>query len=260
MTNYTLNYDFESINFKLNNYKNIFVFTGGISPKPSMAYKFLKTLGEPDFIIAADSGLESLDLFNLKLKKNYTPNVICGDMDSIKNIKLVKKYSARDLLEFPVYKDFTDTELALMLAKKARIKSSARTQKKSTVTLIGGGGRRIDHLLGIYELFSSNIAPDFWLTDYQLLTFLPQNRSVSVLTKNKRDPVSVLRTTTSNVGGKIVSKGLEWEGNLFRKKGFPSLSNEISKEYSDKKNPAKIEAKEGDFVVATLYSAEIHVD
>ena len=118
MTNYTLNYDFESINFKLNNYKNIFVFTGGISPKPSMAYKFLKTLGEPDFIIAADSGLESLDLFNLKLKKNYTPNVICGDMDSIKNIKLVKKYSARDLLEFPVYKDFTDTELALMLAKK----------------------------------------------------------------------------------------------------------------------------------------------
>ena len=264
MSNYTLNFDFESINFKLNQYKNVFVFTGGISPKPSLAYKFLNNFGEPDFIIAADSGLESLDLFNRKLKKNYIPDVICGDMDSIKNKKLVLKYSALkkkknsnlkncDVIEFPVYKDFTDTELALMLAKKGRAVDSK-------ITLIGGSGGRIDHLIAVYDLFSSEIAPDFWLTENQVLTLLKQGKSVKILTDKKTSPVSVLRLTDSREGGKIVSSGLEWKTDLFRTSGVPSLSNEISQDYFDKKLPATITAEEGNFAVAVFYSAKVDLN
>lgn len=223
MSNYTLNYDFESIKFKFNQYKNIFIFTGGIFPEPSSARKFLKNFNVPDFIIAADSGLEALDLYNSKLKKKYVPNVILGDMDSIKNKRLIKKYQAlgSQVEFFDTYKDFTDTELALILAKKVR-------KGKSLVTLIGGSGGRIDHLLAIYDLFSSPVAPDFWLTESQVLTFLPRNASVQITTSKKNSPVSVLRTTTSNRGGRVISSGLEWEGPLFRKCGVPSLSNEVS--------------------------------
>ena len=41
---------------------NIFIFTGGEAPSPETAKPFFEKC-KPDYVIAADSGLETLDLY-----------------------------------------------------------------------------------------------------------------------------------------------------------------------------------------------------
>ncbi len=79
-----------------------------------------------DFIICADSGYESA----LKLK--IEPDILLGDMDSIKNIPSdIKK------ITFKAEKDETDTELALLYAKEQGFRE---------VIILGAlGGKRRDH-------------------------------------------------------------------------------------------------------------------
>ena len=40
-------------------------------------------------------------------------------------------------------------------------------------------------------------------------------------------PAVILHPGNKKTKGKIISQNLEWESNLFRKKGMPSLSNRI---------------------------------
>ena len=73
----------------------------------------------------------------------------------------------------------------------------------------------------------------------------------------KTDVVSVARTTSSYSGGKILSKGLEWESDLFRKYGMPSLSNRISEEYAKDRLPVTISAEKGDCMLFLPYNAVV---
>ena len=188
-SNYSLNYDFKSIKVPEKN-----------SPKP-------------DYIIAADSGLEALSDFQKHFNKlDLLPDAVLGDMDSLKNKKILKEFSKTAQVEkFNPYKDFTDTELALILASKVKAENTR-------VTLIGGSGGRLDHLLAIYDLFSSCIAPDVWLTECQILTLLKKDSTIKLLPRTLSSPISVMHTSASNNAGRIESKGLEWESELFRKK------------------------------------------
>lgn len=256
--NYNLNYDFESIKLPQKTPSHIVVFTGGISPDPESVSKILKFLPDPDYVIGADSGLDALSKFKQFFRtKNYTPSAILGDMDSIKNKKLIKEYSKNGQLEkFNPYKDLTDTELALILAKKI---SDASSPSKPLITLIGGGGGRIDHLLGIFDLFSSPVAPDLWLTDQEALIFLRDGKTVKILPKSLKSPVSVLRTTASNTKGRVISSGLEWESDVFRNCGLPSISNVICKKNFESKTPITLTARGGDFVVTCELSARIYL-
>lgn len=247
-SHYNLNYDFESINLKIKNYEHILIFTGGMSPDPELCRDFFSNVIKPDFIIAADSGLETCDSFikNFDLK-DFAPDVILGDMDSIRNKALVKKYTNSKskmchFVEFACDKDFTDSELALILARKIKIKDTK-------ITLIGGSGGRLDHLVALFELFSTDIRPDFWLTENQAAVFLADGCTVKFHTKKQHDLISVLRTTVSNARGQVSSKGLEWESSLFRKTGVPSLSNRMSEEYFSKGLPVELTANGADFVV-----------
>lgn len=247
-SHYNLNYDFESINLKIKNYEHILIFTGGMSPDPELCRDFFSNVIKPDFIIAADSGLETCDSFikNFDLK-DFAPDVILGDMDSIRNKALVKKYTNSKskmchFVEFACDKDFTDSELALILARKIKTKDTK-------VTLIGGSGGRLDHLVALFELFSTDIRPDFWLTENQTAVFLPDGGTVKFHTKKQNDLISVLRTTNSNTRGQVSSKGLEWESDVFRKTGVPSLSNRMSEEYFSKGLPVELTANGADFVV-----------
>lgn len=248
-SHYNLNYDFESINLKTKNYEHILIFTGGIFPNPALCRDFFSNVIKPDFVIAADSGLETCDSF-IKIFKlaDFAPDVILGDMDSIKNKALVKKYTNSKskkchFVEFSCDKDFTDSELALILARK--IKS-----QDTKITLIGGSGGRLDHLVALFDLFSTDIRPDFWLTENQAAVFLPDGGTVKFHTKKQNDLISVLRTTVSNTEGQVVSEGLEWESDVFRKSGVPSLSNRMSAEYFSEGRPVKLTAKGADFVIA----------
>ncbi|MBQ0004164.1 MAG: thiamine pyrophosphokinase [Treponema sp.] len=224
------------------------IFTGGISPSPKLCSDFFSNIIRPDFVIAADSGLETCDSFIKYFKlTDFVPDVILGDMDSIKNKKLVKKYTETksktcSFVEFPCDKDFTDSELALILARKIRTEDTK-------ITLIGGSGGRLDHLVALFELFSTDIRPDFWLTENQAAVFLSDGCTVKFHTKKQNDLISVLRTTFSNTRGQVVSEGLEWESDVFRKTGVPSLSNRMASEYFSEARPVKLTAKGGDFVV-----------
>ena len=80
-----------------------------------------------DFLIGVDGGTR------LILKLNLKPDLIIGDLDSLKNVP-----KNIPLIMYPQDKDFTDTELALNYCRKQGFKE---------VVLVGILGRRLDHLI-----------------------------------------------------------------------------------------------------------------
>ena len=125
--------------------------------------------------------------------------------------------------KFPTDKDYSDTELAL----KEAFEYAKKINKKPFVTLIGGDGGRIDHFIAIYDLFSEKKAPSLWLCKEQAIYLLNKNHKYTISNITEKDNISFSRLSSSRTKGKIISKNLEWESNLFRKKGMPSLSNRI---------------------------------
>lgn len=93
-----------------------------------------------DKIIAADSGM------NFLYEENITPDIIVGDFDSAKSeaLKYFESKSENIIFEKlnPV-KDDTDTEHAIRMA----IKNGAKK-----ITILGGTGSRLDHVLGNISL------------------------------------------------------------------------------------------------------------
>ena len=90
--------------------------------------EYIKSYVTPDdFVICADSG------FDYAIKFGITPDVVLGDMDSVKN----KNYP-KDAIIYPCRKDFTDSELAAMYAKDNGYEE---------VLLFGMIGTRMDHSL-----------------------------------------------------------------------------------------------------------------
>jgi thiamine pyrophosphokinase len=107
------------------------IVSGGTPPSEKLLRYYISKV---DFIIAADKGSECL------YNNNISPDLLLGDFDSTKkeildNIKL----QAKEVLEFPPEKDFTDTEIAIIEAIK-------RGAKK--IYLFGAIGSRMDHTLG----------------------------------------------------------------------------------------------------------------
>ncbi|WP_443977056.1 hypothetical protein [Treponema succinifaciens] len=144
---------------------NIFIFTGGEAPSPETAKPFFEKC-KPDYVIAADSGLETLDLYAEAFGEDFAPNLILGDMDSLKNLSLLEKYKNAKRELFPSDKDFTDTELALSTAREIG--------KTASVVLVGGNGGCLDHLISIYDSFSEDFHADVWLCVNQAVYFLAE--------------------------------------------------------------------------------------
>ncbi len=109
------------------------IVTGGKLEKEFL----LKTIKESEFetIIAVDNGLKILS----EIKVN--PQHIVGDFDTVKR-EILEKYKENKSIkihEFNPIKDNTDTDIAIKLAIKL---------KSGEITIIGGIGTRIDHILG----------------------------------------------------------------------------------------------------------------
>ena len=116
---------------------------GGEGPNPQQLKKI--ALGM-DLIAAADSGLIAAE------KAGIDPNWIIGDMDSLEEhtgdaLKFLAGYPKDHVLTYPREKDYTDTELAINFLKEKGCKE---------ITIAGGGGGRIDHLLAVYYLFEKD--------------------------------------------------------------------------------------------------------
>ena len=63
---------------------NIVIFTGGESPSVDDARLFFK-MNSADYIIAADSGLDSFERYFDAGLVNRKPDFLTGDFDSIEN-------------------------------------------------------------------------------------------------------------------------------------------------------------------------------
>jgi len=130
------------------------IFTGGEGPAPEVIKRIIDTeknaaQKKDILIIAADSGL------NASENADFRPDWIIGDMDSLDNCGKLASYPPENVIRHKHDKDFTDTELAFLLAKEKGC---------GEIWIIGGGGGRIDHLFGIKSMFERDDFPARWIT------------------------------------------------------------------------------------------------
>lgn len=116
---------------------NALIITGG-SIEVSFAKAYIQGQ-EWNFVISADSGMEFCR------EAEILPDMILGDFDSAApdTLKLFQERCPERILKFPAEKDETDTELAIMKA----IEMGA-----DHITILGGTGSRLDHVLGNIHL------------------------------------------------------------------------------------------------------------
>lgn len=108
----------------------VHVFTGG----ERMSAGRILGLGNADLVIAADSGIENAASAGLAV------DVLVGDLDSITRQTLDAVLDAGTSIEaHNPDKDASDLELAL---------ATALRMGAGEIVVVGGGGRRLDHLLG----------------------------------------------------------------------------------------------------------------
>ncbi|HOX91850.1 MAG TPA: thiamine diphosphokinase [Spirochaetales bacterium] len=118
--------------------------TGGDAPELAVMQD---RFSEFTYICAADSGLDTLRSWGL-----YA-DLAVGDFDSLKDHSALKL--CREVLRHPAAKDDSDTELAV---------SELFRRGYSDITLAGGGGGRLDHLLALRALFDRPKRPNEWLS------------------------------------------------------------------------------------------------
>ena len=76
-------------------------------------------------------------------------------MDSLRDRGLLERFPQGRVRAFPQDKDDTDTEIALGMLYN---------EGCDRVVLAGGGGGRLDHLIGILSLFHREQHPNLWLS------------------------------------------------------------------------------------------------
>ena len=165
----------------------VWLFTGGEGPADAT---LLSDLPKAVQVYAADSGLD------LARSLGYIVDLAVGDFDSIADTTLLTtiryEQHCRD-------KDETDTELLLKIMKAHSL----------PYVLIGGGGRRFDHLLHLYSLFSTYGAPRIWITARETLYLV---ESTAVFKLEHETPCSILPAYSDGTSY-VNSRNLEWELN-----------------------------------------------
>jgi len=185
---------------------NALIITGGEAPSEAI----LKGLAESaDFIVAADSGLDTAAEFGI------IPHSIIGDFDSIANLALLDMYPKADIMKFSPEKDDTDTELALCHCVK---------KGADKVVIAGGGGGRMDHLLGVLYLFRREKHPLAWHTSTQSVFYVGRNET-ALFSTMPAAMVSIFPLMGACEG--MSSQGLKWSlAGLSWKPGGYGISNQ----------------------------------
>ena len=161
------------------------VCTGGEGPTNDFD---LRSLPGPSCICAADSGVD------LALSLGLKPDFAIGDFDSIVDVASLSEITY-DM--YPTDKDYTDTELLLIHIK----------QQNLPYILLGGGGRRFDHLLHMYSLFESYGPPLHWITCREHMLLVENSISLPLRFNTTVSIVPALISGKSSV----TSNNLVWD-------------------------------------------------
>jgi thiamine pyrophosphokinase len=132
------------------------IVTGGSGPSGPVDF----LVHGKDLVICADSGYELAQTLGLQV------DLWVGDFDSTR--VPIDEAGGTHIMQSPPDKDFSDTELALIEARKAGY---------SQWVLLGGGGRRIDHLINTWALFSTYGPPLVWQTEDETMHLVRDERT-----------------------------------------------------------------------------------
>jgi thiamine pyrophosphokinase len=174
------------------------------------------TLPGDALVIAADGGL------SLAAALGLTPDVVVGDMDSVnpQDLERAERSGAR-IDVHPVDKDETDLELALAVALAAGAVD---------ITIVGGVGGRLDHLLANTMLLSAASADGLtmrWLTGSEEVLPCFPNRPVGI-DGHPGDLVSLIPIDGPVRG--VRTSGLRWQldGDELGRGSTRGVSNEMT--------------------------------
>lgn len=171
------------------------LFTGGEAPVKKSSTALVGSTNDC-VVVAADSGLRIAEDWGL------SPDWIVGDMDSLDNPERLQRYPQECILRHKQAKDLTDTELGLQLLHDQGIQD---------ITLIGGGGGRLDHLIAILSLFSRAVYPWRWILPNECVwavdAQVPVLRTLS-LALHEASLVSVF--SVSHALCRMHASGLRW--------------------------------------------------
>ncbi|MDA3852031.1 MAG: thiamine diphosphokinase [Spirochaetaceae bacterium] len=184
--------------------EHVLVVTGGNAPSK----KYIENLfTDNTYVVAVDSGLEHCKKWSLN------PQLIIGDMDSLKEPKLLKQYPQAKIDIHPRDKDYSDTELALMELQAMKL----------PITLLGGGEGRLDHTLALLALFQRKFHPQRWITALEDIFYVERKFSFLGWKGRRLSLFPLERDCIFN------SQGLKWELEQYSMNwGQFSLSNEMS--------------------------------
>lgn len=182
---------------------NGIVITGGRYPD----FSHVRTLFNSDALVAAaDSGADAC------LTYGITPTYLIGDFDSLKNRRLLDTHPRDRIVQLNRHKDDTDTEAAIELLSRKGCRS---------VTLVGGGGGSLSHLLALYDLFDSPGPLREWYTHGDYIRLIEREyRGV----RPAGSRISFFPVGTGAVT--MESRGLQWPlDQLVWQKGDHGVSN-----------------------------------
>jgi thiamine pyrophosphokinase len=178
---------------------------GGEGPSRVVLEPILSLVG---FVVAADAG------FDLAARLAIEPDLLVGDLDSVAGSEALARFPKDRIRRFPVAKDETDTEIGLRLLHELGY---------GHVTIAGGGGGRLDHLLGILGLFERENAPQAWYTSAEHVALVDRELAV----RNCRGQTVSFFPLGAGADG-LSSEGLRWPLNgLSWRRGEASISNEV---------------------------------
>ena len=189
--------------------------------------------GKYDRILAADSGMNAL------YAAAVTPDIIIGDFDSAdeKILRFFQQNKAIDFCTLNPEKDDTDTEFA--------IRESIRRGADS-ITIIGGTGTRLDHVLGNISLLGIGLEEQVsmeLLDEHNRIRMIQDTLILEKETQYGKYVVSLI-PYGGDVQG-ITLRGFKYPLSDYTMGGFNSLG--ISNEIVDEK--AVIELTRGSLLV-----------
>ncbi len=179
------------------------VITGGIAAGKEW-FEIIKD--QFDLIVAADAG------YNTAINVGAQIDFVVGDMDSIGDEWQLDDLPKGSVRKFDQDKDYTDTEIGLRLLTEQGCRYRC---------IYGGGGGRLDHLIGILSLFDRIDGPDMWITESAVVVnirdcFVLKGMPGSTISFF---PIGVDRCTMTSTGLKWPLDSLEWS------KGDTGVSN-----------------------------------